>query len=137
MAEKLGAQLHLAKLIDAVDTADVAERVLSGHFLRDIRGNLRAYSTQKIRCVKCNRIYRRIPLSGMCSCGSKLSLTVRQRNISKYLEIAQKMIDDYGLGIYLQQRLKLISSSLDSLFVSEQTTLTEFFEDESVTLGSQ
>jgi DNA polymerase II large subunit len=137
MAEKLGAQLHLATLIDAVDTADVAERVLSGHFLRDIRGNLRAYSTQKIRCVKCNRSYRRIPLSGICSCGSKLSLTVRQRNISKYLEIAQKMIDDHGLGVYLQQRLKMISSSLDSLFVSEQTTLTDFFEEESLTLEPQ
>ncbi|MFW9955399.1 MAG: DNA polymerase II large subunit, partial [Candidatus Thorarchaeota archaeon] len=108
MAEKLNAQLHLATLIDAVDTADVAERVLSHHFLRDIRGNLRAYSTQKIRCMKCNRSYRRIPLSKVCVCGSKkLSLTVREKNISKYLEIAQKMIDDHGLGTYLQQRLKL------------------------------
>ncbi len=133
MAEKVDGQLRLAKLIEAVDTADVAERVLSGHFLRDIRGNLRAYSTQKIRCVKCNRIYRRIPLSGSCSCGSKLSLTVRQKNISKYLKISQKMIDDHGLGIYLQQRLKMISSSLDSLFISEQTSLTDFFEEETST----
>lgn len=144
MAEKLDAQLHLATLIDAVDTADVAERVLSHHFLRDIRGNLRAYATQKIRCVKCNRSYRRIPLLKtdkgipVClSCGSKLSLTVRQGNISKYLGIAQKMIDDHGLGLYLQQRLKLIISSLDSLFVSEQTSLTDFFEKESLTSHSQ
>ncbi|MFW9850455.1 MAG: hypothetical protein ACFFF4_15080, partial [Candidatus Thorarchaeota archaeon] len=131
MAEKLDAQLSLAKLIEAVDTADVAERVLSRHFLRDIRGNLRAYSTQKIRCVKCNKSYRRIPLSGICNnCGSKLTLTVRQRNISKYLDIAQKMIDEHELGVYMQQRLKLIRSSLDSLFVSDQTILTDFFEDE-------
>ena len=130
MAEKLDAQLKIAALIDAVDTADVAQRVLSHHFLRDIRGNLRAYSTQKIRCIKCNRIYRRIPLSGVCKCGAptKLSLTVRQRNISKYLEIAQKMIDEHKLGVYLQQRLQLINASLDSLFVSEQTVLTDFFE---------
>jgi DNA polymerase II large subunit len=47
MAEKLEAQLQLAVLLDAVDSKDVAERVLSHHFLRDIRGNLRAYSTQK------------------------------------------------------------------------------------------
>ncbi len=131
MAEKLDAQLKIATLVDAVDTADVAQRVLSHHFLRDIRGNLRAYSTQKIRCIRCNRIYRRIPISGKCvKCGDdgKLSLTVRQRNISKYLEIAQKMIDDHGLGVYLQQRLQLINTSLDSLFVSEQTMLTDFFE---------
>ncbi len=134
MAEKLDAQLRIATLIDAVDTADVAQRVLSHHFLRDIRGNLRAYSTQKIRCVKCNRIYRRIPLSKdekgrpICKCGSKLSLTVRQKNISKYLEIAQKMIDEHGLGVYLQQRLQLINFSLDSLFDCEQTVLTDFFD---------
>ncbi len=144
MAEKLNAQLYLATLIDAVDTADVAERVLSHHFLRDIRGNLRAYATQKIRCTKCNRSYRRIPLLKtkrgvpVClSCGSKLSLTVRHGNISKYLKIAQEMIDNHGLDLYLQQRLRLIISSLDSLFVTEQTSLTDFFEKESFTTQSQ
>jgi DNA polymerase II large subunit len=127
MVEKLEAQLNLAHLIDAVDSQDVAQRVLSHHFIRDIRGNLRAYSTQKTRCIKCNRIYRRIPLSGVCACGNKLSLTVKQRNISKYLVIAEKMIRDHSLDEYQQQRLRLINSDLDSLFISEQTSLTEFF----------
>ncbi|MCK4484281.1 MAG: DNA polymerase II large subunit, partial [Candidatus Thorarchaeota archaeon] len=125
MVEKLDAQLKLAKLIDAVDSQDVAERVLSHHFIRDIRGNLRAYSTQKIQCLKCHRVYRRVPLSGSCVCGAKLSLTVRQKNISKYLTIAERLIREHGLGQYLQQRLNLINSSLDSMFVSEQTSLPE------------
>ena len=129
MAEKLEAQLHLALLLDAVDSKDVAERVLSHHFIRDIRGNLRAYSTQKIRCRKCNRVYRRIPMSGKCTrCGEGLLLTVSQRNISKYLAVAEKMMRDHDLSQYLQQRLKLINAALDSLFVSEQTDLTDFFE---------
>jgi DNA polymerase II large subunit len=128
MAEKLEAQLHLAVLIDAVDSRDVAERVLSHHFIRDIRGNLRAYSTQKIRCRKCNRIYRRIPMSGECSCGEGLLLTVSQKNISKYLAVAEKMMHDHGLSQYLHQRIKLINAALDSLFVSEQTDLTDFFD---------
>jgi len=127
MAEKLEAQLSLARLIAAVDAKDVAERVLSHHFIRDIRGNLRAYSTQKIQCLKCHRVYRRIPLSGHCVCGSELSLTVRQKNISKYLDVAKKMIREYGLSNYLTERLHLIESSLDSLFISEQTALTDFF----------
>ncbi|MFX1485449.1 MAG: DNA polymerase II large subunit, partial [Promethearchaeota archaeon] len=38
MYEKLSAQLKLANLISAVDAKDVAERVLSHHFFRDIRG---------------------------------------------------------------------------------------------------
>ncbi|MFW9787126.1 MAG: DNA polymerase II large subunit [Candidatus Thorarchaeota archaeon] len=128
MDEKLSAQLKLATLISAVDAKDVAERVLSHHFFRDIRGNLRAYSTQKMQCQKCRRVYRRIPLSGSCICGNKLSLTVRQKNISKYLEVTRKIIENHGLDQYLQERLKLITASLDSLFVSEQTTLTDFFE---------
>jgi DNA polymerase II large subunit len=129
MGDKLEAQLRLATLIDAVDSQDVAQRVLSTHFFRDIRGNLRAYSTQKFRCTKCNRIYRRIPISGKCICGeSHLSLTVRQRNISKYLTVAEKIIHDHNLDQYMQERLKLINSSMKSLFVSEQTTLTDFLD---------
>ncbi|TFG31450.1 DNA polymerase II large subunit [Candidatus Thorarchaeota archaeon] len=128
MDDKLEAQLRLATLINAVDAPDVAQRVLSTHFFRDIRGNLRAYSTQKIRCMKCNRTYRRVPISGQCICGeSKLSLTVRQKNISKYLRVTEKIIHDHGLDQYMQERLQLVSAALDSLFVSEQTTLTDFF----------
>ncbi len=128
MIDKLDAQLQLAQVIDAVDTQDVAERVLSHHFIRDIRGNLRAYSTQKIQCLKCHRVYRRIPLTGQCTCGAKLSLTVRQKNISKYLDVADSMIRDYGLDEYLQQRIRQIKFALDSLFVSEQTALADFFD---------
>ena len=50
-----------------------------------------------------------------------------EKNISKYLKITEKMIDTHDLGTYLRQRLQLINTSLDSLFVSEQTTLSEFF----------
>lgn len=130
MEEKLNAQLELATLIEAVDSRDVARRVLSRHFIRDIRGNLRAYSTQKVQCRKCHRVYRRIPLSGNCYCGSDLSLTVRQKNISKYLAIAERLVEDHGLGEYLRERLDLINSDLDSLFVSEQTSIFDFFDDE-------
>ncbi|MFX0044678.1 MAG: DNA polymerase II large subunit [Candidatus Hermodarchaeota archaeon] len=129
MSEKLEAQLHLAVLLDAVDSKDVAERVLSHHFIRDIRGNLRAYSTQKIRCRKCNTIYRRVPLSGKCDCGEGLLLTVSQKNISKYLGVAEKLIRDHDLSQYLKQRLTLINSALDSLFVSEQTSLMDYMKE--------
>ncbi len=129
MAEKLDAQLKLASLIESVDAQDVAERVLSHHFIRDIRGNLRAYSTQKVQCLKCHTVYRRVPLSGICTCGEKLSLTVREKNISKYFDVAQNMIKEHSLGVYLQQRLRMINWSLDSLFVSQQTVLSDYFEE--------
>jgi DNA polymerase II large subunit len=115
--------------VAAVDAPDVAERVLSHHFIRDIRGNMRAYSTQKIQCLKCRRVYRRVPLSGRCTCGSVLTLTVRKKNISKYLSIGEHIIADYKLGPYLTERLRLITSALDSMFISEQTTLADFESD--------
>ncbi len=129
MNEKLHAQLRLATQISAVDAQDVAERVLSHHFIRDIRGNMRAFSTQRVQCLKCRRTYRRVPLSGRCICGSSLALTVRKKNISKYLGIAEEIIDDYGLGPYIRERLHLITSALDSMFTSDQTSLTDFVED--------
>ena len=133
MSEKLDAQLRLAQMIDAVDAQDVATRVLMRHFFRDIRGNLRAYSTQKFRCLSCNEGFRRIPLSGKCDkCvkegkEGKISLTVRQSNISKYLETTEKLIRENGLDEFMQERLRLIRSSMDSLFISEQTTLSDYF----------
>ena len=129
MNEKLHAQLRLATQIWAVDAQDVAERVLSHHFIRDIRGNMRAFSTQKVQCLKCRRIYRRVPLSGRCVCGSSLALTVRKKNISKYLGIGEEIIAEYGLGSYIQERLRIITSALESMFTSDQTSLTDFVED--------
>ena len=49
MAEKLEAELDLAEKIRAVDADDVAERVFNTHFIRDLMGNLSAFSKQKFR----------------------------------------------------------------------------------------
>ena len=62
----MDAQLMLASRLRAVSVKRVAKQVIESHFLRDIRGNLVAFTRQKIRCVKCNASYRRIPLTGTC-----------------------------------------------------------------------
>jgi len=68
MIDKLEAELELGRIIRAVDEDDVAERVLNTHFIRDLMGNLNAFSKQKMRCTKCNSKYRRMPLSGKWFC---------------------------------------------------------------------
>ena len=84
MIEKLDMQLALGEKIDAVDVRRVALKVLTTHFIRDIAGNLRAFSTQGFRCKSCNKKFRRLPLRGKCSfCGGKLSLTVYRGGIAK------------------------------------------------------
>ncbi|MFW9876244.1 MAG: DNA polymerase II large subunit, partial [Candidatus Thorarchaeota archaeon] len=87
MDDKIDAQLHLGKIIRAVEVRNVAEKILATHFNPDILGNLRKFSLQEFRCVKCNSKYRRPPLSnaGKCpKCGNKIILTVNRGGIEKY-----------------------------------------------------
>jgi DNA polymerase II large subunit len=130
MLDKLDSQLELAEKIEAVDAKVVARKVLSTHFMRDIAGNLRAFSTQGFRCKSCNRRFRRLPLKGKCpECGGALSLTVYRGGIEKYLEAAQHLIKKYGLAQYYAQRLVLVKDEIDSLFEGKkprQISLTDF-----------
>jgi len=130
MMDKMNAQLNLAAKIRAVDEADVAHKVIERHFLPDILGNLRAFSKQSVRCPTCNITYRRPPLKGCCvKCGGKLTLTVHEKSVKKYLEISKEIADRYNLPPYACQRIKLVEKSIDSLFMSDKvktTKLTDF-----------
>jgi DNA polymerase II large subunit len=120
MVDKVTAQLRLAESIRAVDAGEVAKRVLSTHFMRDLTGNLKAFAGQRFRCTKCNSKFRRVPLKGACTrCGGKLSLTVYKGSVEKYLTIAQDLVKRYKLGAYHEQRLVLLRAEIESLF-SEQ-----------------
>lgn len=129
MHDKLLAQMELAKKIRAVDEADVAQRIINTHFMPDMIGNLKAFTTQKFRCTKCGRKYRRMPLSGRCECGNNLILTVPKKNVVKYLEIAKKLTTDFDLPDYTKERIRLIEESVESLFQSDNVrmaTLEDF-----------
>jgi DNA polymerase II large subunit len=130
MIEKMNSQLELAEKIEAVDARKVALKVLTTHFIRDIAGNLRAFSTQGFRCKSCGRRFRRLPLRGRCpSCNGQLTLTVYRGGIEKYLEAAQNLIEKYRLPKYYAQRIFLLKQEIDALFNSKkpkQICLTDF-----------
>ena len=130
MMDKMNAQLDLAAKIRAVDEADVAYKVIERHFLPDIIGNMKAFSKQAVRCPTCNICYRRPPLKGVClSCGGKLTLTVHEKSVKKYLDISKEIAERYHISLYAQQRIKLLEKSIDSLFMSDKvktTKLTDF-----------
>ena len=130
MVDKLNSQLELAEKIEAVDAKRVAFKVLTKHFMRDIAGNLRAFSTQGFRCKACNRHFRRLPLRGKCpSCGGQLSLTVYRGGIEKYLEAAQSLVERYHLPKYYTQRIVLLKEEITALFEGKkpkQICLTDF-----------
>ena len=130
MREKVEAQISLAETIRAVDQRGVVEKVLSSHFLPDIMGNSRAFSKQKVRCTKCGSKYRRMPLTGKCTCGGNLILSVSKGSVTKYLEISQELVNRYPVSHYLRQRLEIQEYGINSLFESDkskQSSLDIFF----------
>lgn len=128
MLEKLEKQMDLAERISAVNENIVAEKIIQSHFLPDIKGNLRKFSKQKVRCTKCNTKYRRPPLSGTCrNCDGNLTLTVHRGSIEKYLGISKDLIKKYNLSTYLEQEINALDKNILSLFgVKEQKSLNKF-----------
>ncbi|MEC7169896.1 MAG: DNA polymerase II large subunit, partial [Candidatus Thermoplasmatota archaeon] len=146
MEMKMDAQLMLASRLRAVSVKRVAKQVIESHFLRDIRGNLVAFTRQKIRCVKCNASYRRIPLTGTCIakvakneatrrlgnssdhdsrpfCGGNLTLTVSPGAVKKYIGVTNRVIEKYGIDLYTEQRVKWMEDSVESLLENDKVTI--------------
>ena len=129
MIEKLHMQLELGEKIDAVDARRVALKVLNTHFMRDIAGNMRAFSTQGFRCKSCNKKFRRLPLIGKCPfCGGELTLTVYRGGIEKYLVAAQELVDKYGLPKYYTQRMDLIKEEITLMFDNKKPKQAKLFD---------
>ena len=130
MKDKVRHQMELVERLRAADTIDTARLIIDRHFIRDIRGNLRKFSMQGFRCVACNEIMRRPPLSGVCTnCGGKLIFTIHEGGIKKYLEPALDLAKKYNLSPYLKQNLELIKRYVDSIFGKElekQAGLSDF-----------
>jgi len=127
MLEKLEAELALAERIRAVDADDVAERVLNTHFIRDLMGNLSAFSKQKFRCMKCNATFRRMPLSGKCTkwrgkgvCNGNIVPTVHEGSVKKYLEMSKALCKKYRVSEYTRQRVEVLDLAITSTFGEEK-----------------
>ncbi len=151
MKDKMNGQLALGHRLRSVDVSRVASTVVRSHFLPDLRGNLLAFTRQKVRCTKCGHSYRRMPLAGKCIlkvrnegqglrkynsktdiqqfCGGGLALTVSQGAVRKYIEITKHVIETYGVDNYTKQNVEWLVSSADSLFnndKSRQLSLSDF-----------
>jgi DNA polymerase II large subunit len=141
MKDKLDGQLSLGRVLRPVAAERVAKQVIESHFLPDMRGNLMAYTRQKIRCVKCGESYRRIPLAGKCikqksrssggftgggmdsGCGGNVVLTVSEGAVRKYIQITEEVMEEYGVDDYTKHRVGWMSSSVDSLFNNDRVTV--------------
>jgi len=120
MEEKLKGQMEIAERIRAVDENDVARLVIEKHLLRDTKGNLRKFSMQQFRCVKCNAKYRRPPLAGKCDCGGRIIFTVSHGSVIKYLEPTMSLAKKYNVPKYLKQTIDILSLRIDGVFGRER-----------------
>ena len=131
MKDKVEKQMELVEKIRAVDTDDVARLVIERHFIRDIRGNLRKFSHQQFRCVKCNTKFRRPPLIGVCTkCGGKIIFTISEGSIKKYLEPALTLARNYKISEYTREGLELTKLYIESIFgrdTEKQEDLKKWF----------
>jgi DNA polymerase II large subunit len=118
MELKLFGQMEIARKVRAVDMDDVAKLVIQKHFFKDIRGNLRKFSMQQFRCVKCNAKYRRPPMSGKCTeCpAGKLIFTISEGSVVKYLGHSLRLAQEYDFSPYLKQTIDLLQLNVEDVF---------------------
>ena len=117
MQEKMNAQLALSRRLRAVDETDVAERIIESHFLPDLLGNLKAFASQEFRCRDCSTSYRRAPLTGDCpACGGEVSLTVYEGAVTKYMDTALRVAEEFGCRPYTKQRLEILEQRIERVF---------------------
>ncbi len=130
MQEKMDAQLALSRKLRAVEESDVAERIIEYHFLPDLLGNLKAFSSQEFRCRGCGTSYRRAPLSGDCpTCGGEVSLTVYEGAVNKYMDTAITVAEEFGCREYTKQRLQILENRIERVFkddTNKQSGIADF-----------
>jgi len=138
MQEKVFKQMEIARKVRAVDSSDVARLIIERHFIRDIKGNFHKFTQQKFRCVHCNEIYRRPPLSGKCTrirndgnpCNGRIIFTIAEGFILKYLEPAIQLANEFNVPNYVKQSLDLLKQNIESVFGKEkekQEALSKWF----------
>ena len=148
MIDKMNGQLRLGQKLRGVDVRVVASSVIRSHFLPDLRGNLVAFTKQKVRCLSCGHSYRRMPLASKCIqparmnsgsqrfgggegklCHGNLALTVTEGAVRKYIQVTRHVMETYGVDNYTRQNVEWLAGSVESLFNNDkarQMSLSDF-----------
>ncbi|PIO00542.1 DNA polymerase II large subunit [archaeon CG10_big_fil_rev_8_21_14_0_10_43_11] len=131
MDDKVEKQMDLAFKVRSIDVAQVATLVIEKHLLRDIKGNLRKFSSQGFRCIACNEKFRRVPLRGNCTrCSGKIVLTIHEGSVLKYVNQCLDLSSHYKVNTYLKQSIDVLRQRLESVFAQDpekQEKLSNFF----------
>jgi len=71
-----------------------------------------------------------MPLTGACrECKGDVNLTVHEGSVTKYLETAITVADEYGARKYTKQRLEVLERSIERVFeddTNKQSGIADF-----------
>jgi DNA polymerase II large subunit len=124
MKKKLELQLKITSILNGIDRKGFIENLLNSHLLKDISGNIRAFYTQKFRCKRCGKKFRRTPLMLKCtSCGGELSPTVYIGGVKKYLMLGKEILTLLPLDNYFSSNIELLEKELSFLITKEDSKL--------------
>ena len=134
MRQKTLVQFALGTTLVSVDNEDQSSRLINRHLIRDMRGNLRAFGQQKVRCTRCGTSYRRVPISGSCNtvierkddpftgvevevlCPGNVILTVTKGGVKKYDGLMAELIEKYGCNDYTETLYRMASDWVHETF---------------------
>jgi len=143
MKQKTNAQFALGELLHSVDNKIQASKLIDRHLIRDMRGNLRAFGQQKVRCTKCGESYRRPPISGNCNtiieskidpftkrevdvlCPGNLILTVSKGSVNKYSGLIKELVERYGCNEYTEELQRLARDWVNQTFYDKNEKLQQ------------
>ena len=137
MRQKTMVQFALGNTLHSVDNTEQSSKLIDRHLIRDMRGNLRAFGQQKVRCTKCGESYRRPPINGKCrtvvdkkvdpfsgeeiqvNCPGNIILTVSQGAIKKYDGLMGELVEKWGCDQYTAQLYEWVSMWVKQTFRTE------------------
>lgn len=128
MPDKVSTQIAVASRIQAVDVNGLISSLLNNYLVKEIIGNLDAYSTQKFRCKGCGETYRRPPIKGTClTCGRELLPSLTLSAVEKYVLLANELIRAHQIPQPIRDKVTLTLENLQLLSESKkQTSIADF-----------
>jgi DNA polymerase II large subunit len=128
IAELIEAQLKLASRVTSLDINDISIKILQDQLVPRLYEDIKLFTTQEFKCKNCGETYRRPTLRGVClSCEKQLQPTKSLEELSKLVELSDKIVSSVELNDNLKDVIKLAKENVELLKINKkQTTLMEY-----------
>ncbi|MDD3263890.1 MAG: hypothetical protein PHT94_03265 [Candidatus Nanoarchaeia archaeon] len=122
MLDKVKSEVVLMEKLLGVDEKNAISLMLEKFFMKDMKGNIKKFFRQNLRCTKCNNIIRRPPLNGKCSnCGdSNLVFTIAPNSIIKYVDIIKFLNNKLEYDDYSRNNMEYLLYRINNIIKDDE-----------------